>query len=193
MNMGTQCAIIEGLRMKRNTTVNENAKIGRRPRIAYRVVTEKKLVSFDADKKQSRHAVANRKNCQKKICEKRSDYAAKSMEEMPKGKLEETIIIIYSNGDRYVGEVRDGLPDGEGTVVSSNGDMFAGEWRNGTPHGRGHLLWANGEVYVGTWKNGNKHGKGAYCIDDEVYEVEYDNGTLLNTKGSINDKASRRK
>ena len=65
----------------------------------------------------------------------------------------------YSNGERYVGEYRNGQPDGQGTYRLANGDKYVGEFKGGAPHGRGTLTSANGDKYVGEFKDGAPHGR----------------------------------
>ena len=118
------------------------------------------------------------------------------MGEMPEGKLEdpEIIIIIYPNGDKYVGEVQDGLPDGYGTIASINGHMYDGGWKNGRQHGKGTYIWPDGDFFIGMYKNGERHGKGSYyCADGEMYEGEWEYGRALQFEGPICDKTTHRK
>jgi hypothetical protein len=60
----------------------------------------------------------------------------------------------FASGNRYVGEFRNGLRNGQGTFTFVNGDMFVGEYKNGLRHGQGTLTFANGEVNEGIWKDG---------------------------------------
>ena len=76
-------------------------------------------------------------------------------------------------GDKYVGEWKDGKPDGQGTFYfladghkTWRGDKYVGEFKNGLLHGQGtyyHLAdnqW-KGDKYVGQYKD-DKRSKGAY-------------------------------
>ena len=59
----------------------------------------------------------------------------------------------YEDGDekndgKYVGEIKNGLPNGQGTYTSSNGEKYKGEWKDEKP-------W-NGTYYD---KDGNIIGK----------------------------------
>ena len=112
---------------------------------------------------------------------------------MPEGKLEDHVFIIYSNGDKYVGDVRDGLPDGYGTIASIDGDMYSGWWKNGRQHGHGTYIWTDGDFFIGMSKDGERHGKGAYFVDGEMYEEEWENGQLIKIEGPICDKTALQK
>ena len=64
-----------------------------------------------------------------------------------------------ANGDKYVGEWRDGKPHGQGTHVwgpsaKSAGDKYVGEWRDGKNHGQGTYTFTDGRVMEGIWKDG---------------------------------------
>ena len=47
----------------------------------------------------------------------------------------------FANGT-YVGEWRDGLPNGQGTITFANGNKFVGEWRDDKMHGQGTFITA---------------------------------------------------
>lgn len=68
--------------------------------------------------------------------------------------------LSFLNGEKYVGEVRDGQPNGQGTYTWANGAKYVGQWANGQRNGRGMYLWPNGERYVGEFRNNKKHGQG---------------------------------
>lgn len=58
-------------------------------------------------------------------------------------------VINFTEGHRYEGEHRDGMPDGRGVMVYPNRDRYEGEWRQGIRHGRGTMVFASGERYDG--------------------------------------------
>jgi hypothetical protein len=87
---------------------------------------------------------------------------------------------IYST---YVGEMKDGRPDGEGRLQFRSGELFEGhfaagilsgrgvhvdaagnryegEFSEGRPHGEGRLAETNGSIYTGTFAHGVRHGEG---------------------------------
>jgi type 1 fimbria pilin len=68
----------------------------------------------------------------------------------------------YVSGNKYVGEHRDGKAHGQGTATYANGDKYVGEHRDGKAHGQGTYTAANGDKYVGGFREGNKHGEGIY-------------------------------
>lgn len=70
-------------------------------------------------------------------------------------------MMIFPNGDEYRGEVREGLPDGQGTYrFAATGDEYRGRFRKGVPQGRGVYAFAGGDRYDGQFRNGLRHGKG---------------------------------
>ena len=51
--------------------------------------------------------------------------------------------------------------NGFGTAVYTDGDEYVGEWKNGKRYGQGTGTWANGDKYVGEWKDGKVLPKGS--------------------------------
>ena len=43
---------------------------------------------------------------------------------------------------------------GQGTLIYTDGEKFVGEFEYGRPHGQGTLTYADGEKFVGEFKNG---------------------------------------
>ena len=62
--------------------------------------------------------------------------------------------INYANGDVYVGEVRNGELNGQGTYTNVHGDVYVGEFREDLFNGQGTLTFADGRVSRGIWNNG---------------------------------------
>ena len=86
---------------------------------------------------------------------------------------------------RYIGEIDNGEPNGQGAITYSDGGMYVGEWENGKYHGHGTFTYPDRtryklennnmyeqdqeipifcllNKYVGDWKEGKKHGQGTY-------------------------------
>ncbi|MEO6758305.1 MAG: caspase family protein, partial [Saprospiraceae bacterium] len=60
----------------------------------------------------------------------------------------------YPDGSRWIGEFKDGYPNGRGTCHYANGDRYEGEWANNAPYGEGVMYFASGRVYGAVWING---------------------------------------
>ena len=52
--------------------------------------------------------------------------------------------ITYSNGNKYVGEFKEGLYHGQGTYTYSNGNKYVGEFKEGDFNGQGTFEFDNG-------------------------------------------------
>ena len=82
----------------------------------------------------------------------------------------------FGNGDedkdrKYVGEIENGLPNGQGTYTWSDGRKCVGEYKDGKPNGQGIFTDPNGTMYVGKYKDGKKHGQGTYTLPDGYKSV----------------------
>jgi len=69
---------------------------------------------------------------------------------------------ITRNGEKYVGEWRDGRFNGQGTYTYPDGHKYVGEFRNDQPNGQGTGTFANGDKYVGEFRDGGFNGQGTY-------------------------------
>lgn len=60
------------------------------------------------------------------------------------------------NGDKYVGEVKNGKFDGRGQYFDSKtGEIFDGEFKNGLRHGKITVIKPDGKILETVWINGN--------------------------------------
>ncbi len=82
----------------------------------------------------------------------------------PKPQANPDVEIKYTNGNFYVGQVKNGKPSGQGTLTVTNGGggKYVGEFQNGIPSGLGTLTLKNGNSYVGEFKDGKMNGTGTY-------------------------------
>mgnify|MGYP002526403428 CR=1 FL=1 len=65
---------------------------------------------------------------------------------------------------KYVGEIKNGKPNGRGVSTSTfyPGKKMEGEWKDGELHGQGTETVPYGGKYVGEYKNGRFHVQGTY-------------------------------
>ncbi len=101
---------------------------------------------------------------------------------------------IEDRDGKYVGEINNGKPNGQGIESYSDGEEYVGEWKNGKKQGLGIYNWNNGQKYVGEWKNGEKDGLGILSFPDgRNFIGEYRKGkswniTEYNKNGNITGK-----
>ena len=67
---------------------------------------------------------------------------------------------IYVDGGQYIGELKDGKPNGQGTVTLNDVEQYVGEWKDGKRNGQGTYNFANGNKYVGEFKDDKRNGQG---------------------------------
>lgn len=85
--------------------------------------------------------------------------------------------IAYENGDLYLGEFKNIVREGKGTLTTAD-FKYEGGFKNGKIHGYGEIKFAKGDEYKGQWKNGLKEGEGIYTWSiGDIYD-----GFFLNDK-----------
>lgn len=89
----------------------------------------------------------------------------------------------------YIGET----PKGKGKILFSNGEKYKGEVVNGNIHGFGKYWYKDEKIYLGEFFKGKKHGIGMMAYRDNHYykgNWQYDNmirqGILKNKNQAIN-------
>jgi hypothetical protein len=87
-----------------------------------------------------------------------------------------------SNGDKYVGEFKDGKQDGQGTYyyLADNqfkGYKYVGEYKDGKRNGQGTFTYPDGEKYVGEYRDDQRNGQGTYSfVNGNKYVGEFRDG-----------------
>ena len=90
----------------------------------------------------------------------------------------------YKSGNeedgKYVGEIENGIPNGQGTTTwsGSDGEKYVGEYKDGERNGQGTTTFPNGNKYEGELKDG-KPWNGTY--DDKNGNIigKYVNGEWI--------------
>ncbi len=127
---------------------------------------------------------------------------------------------FWGNGEKYVGKIKNGKQNGQGTFTSLSHGIYKGVWKDGylnqgtwtsldniskykgefkgwLPNGHGtKIVYEN--KYEGEWKNGKEHGHGTSKSHNGVmYEGEWKNGkehghgTINFLDGAIGRRANR--
>lgn len=73
---------------------------------------------------------------------------------------------IDHEGSYYEGELKNGLPHGEGTYVWNSGHKYVGKWIQDQMHGQGVYSWPDGRVFTGNFAEDCAHGQGKYDFGD---------------------------
>ncbi len=83
----------------------------------------------------------------------------------------------YPNGNKYVGEWKDGNYNGQGTITYASGNKYVGEFKDDKRNGQGTYTFADGENYVGEFKDDKANGQGTYTFaDGNKYVGEFKDG-----------------
>jgi hypothetical protein len=87
--------------------------------------------------------------------------------------------VDYGDGDAYEGQLKNGVPNGDGISYLANGDAVTGKYRNGQIT-TGTYLFADGSTYVGEFKDGLPDGQGVFTdIDGSVAEGQFRDGAFV--------------
>jgi V8-like Glu-specific endopeptidase len=73
-------------------------------------------------------------------------------------------VLDYPAGDKYVGDVINGIRQGQGTYTFANGNKYVGDFNAGNFEGLGTYTFANGNKYVGDFKASKFEGQGTYTF-----------------------------
>src|SRR6266702_1739938 len=104
--------------------------------------------------------------------------------------------LTLPDGVKYVGEFRQGKPDGfgqfsdanragQGTLTLPDGSGYVGKYVHELPNGQGTLTLPEGDVYSGEFRNGKLNGKGKRNkLDGSKYVGEFRDG-LLYGQGTV--------
>lgn len=85
--------------------------------------------------------------------------------------------ITLATGERYRGEVVDGVPNGRGVLESADGRVLEGFFEDGRMQGESEINWPDGSRYRGPVLDGEPHGLGTWRGADRArYTGEYVNG-----------------
>ena len=84
---------------------------------------------------------------------------------------------------RYIGQVINGLPEGNGVMYIDSGNIYKGEFKNGKYDGKGIYYFNEepykGDRYEGDFKNGQRNGKGIYfCNNGDRYDGDFKNDKM---------------
>ena len=110
--------------------------------------------------------------------------------EIKNGLKEGKGIFYYNNDDKnkrvkYEGDFKKDKPEGKGIMYWSNGNMYEGDFVNEAIEGKGIFYWNNGDRYEGDFKNDKREGKGIYYFNNgSYYEGDFKNG-LVEGKGVL--------
>ena len=73
----------------------------------------------------------------------------------------------------FIGSLKNGKLEGQGTFTGAKGDKYVGQWKNHNKEGQGTMTYASGHKYVGQWKNNNREGQGTMTYPDGSKKAGY--------------------
>jgi hypothetical protein len=95
-------------------------------------------------------------------------------------------VMVYPNGEKYIGEFDNHKKHGQGVLLLSNGDKYVGTFKDNHYNGEGRLYKRDGSIQGGMWAAGSlstPQTNGAKCLygncNDEYSIYLYGNGTKV--------------
>lgn len=86
---------------------------------------------------------------------------------------------IYSSGEEYRGEWKEGRRHGIGQLTFADGSVYLGHFENGLFNGCGVLSFADGSRYEGEFVQGKFNGVGVFTrYDNMIFEGEFKGGRV---------------
>jgi len=88
-------------------------------------------------------------------------------------------ILIYKNGDKYLGNFENGKKSKLGIYYFKNGAKYKGQWEKNKLNGFGIFYYANGTIYEGYFKDNKRNGAGILTTSNgDIYESIWENGNI---------------
>lgn len=103
------------------------------------------------------------------------------------GRLQNRCSVNFKNGDKFIGNFKDGRPYGYGemyyknSLPSSQAGMefeqaqYKGNFRAGQRDGQGKMIWADGSVFDGIWCNDERVRGRMIMANGFVYDGSFKN------------------
>ena len=93
--------------------------------------------------------------------------------------------LVFEDG-KYIGQVKNGLPEGKGIFYYKNGSRYEGEYKKGKKDGNGIYYYEHepfkGNIYDGGWKNDKQDGKGIFYFNDGEFKGDRFEGGFKNDR-----------
>ena len=80
----------------------------------------------------------------------------------------------YGDGSRWLGEFKEGVPEGGGTCFYANGDKYVGKFERHAPNGEGTMFHANGRTVSAIWEYGRPIGDIPTKVNAPATEIDHD-------------------
>ena len=98
---------------------------------------------------------------------------------------------LFVDGNKYVGEFKDGKQYGQGTFTFAHGDKYVGEFKDGKMHGQGTYTFANGQIYNGIFEGSNFVKRNKVGISEEKKLAKKE--PIIKTKKKVAKKKAKAK
>jgi hypothetical protein len=96
-----------------------------------------------------------------------------------------------SDNSKYIGEFRNGRPNGQGTLTWPDGTKYMGQFLDGNIWGKGTLTWTSGDKYIGEFHGGKMDGIGTFIsANGQTYTGQFRGGAMLSEARDVGSLAT---
>ena len=92
--------------------------------------------------------------------------------------LHQAGIIIFKDGSRYEGMIKENMMHGYGKMIYKDGETYRGMWKCNQINGIGEFR-SQRVYYRGMFKKGLWHGFGILEVKDQIIKGQWKNGVLV--------------
>lgn len=92
-------------------------------------------------------------------------------------KFNGSVDLVYADGSRYEGGMKDNSRNGSGTLTGQDGTEYKGNWVMGNKSGYGTMSYEDGSVYRGYFIEGVRSGYGKLLyVNGDIYDGAWEDG-----------------
>lgn len=94
--------------------------------------------------------------------------------------------VSLPGGIKYIGELKNDQPEGQGIIILPDGTRYEGEFKGGKMEGHGNLTSTDGYGYEGEFRNGKPEGQGVLMQGDLKIIGEFKDGKPVGQSALVN-------
>jgi hypothetical protein len=105
-------------------------------------------------------------------------------------KLTGSGVFTWKGGDKYVGNILNGVFEGKGKYYWKDGNYYEGNYENGIRKGLGIFKWKDGRIFKGEFDDNVPHGNGILIDNGQEKPVRFNKGNIVRKEKEKNNGTS---